>query len=1430
MTRTAPDDGRVDTGTGAFFSGIGHGIENLITSAPGIAIHALTTPPWETAKDYAAGTYEFGKSFAPLARAGGNLITGDFGDAAKFYDQYKQNFYSDPLGHSLAILTLGRAAGARIGALKGLPKGASGADALRALSLGWDRAPFEQGPSRYISVSLGKDIEGVGQQGTEIVTRSVPRGHARANQAYAIDSLLKQLPHDFPLLGVDKRAARTTRAKGRTRYLRLLSAPEYIAFQKTGRALTKTEAVAAGLRNKLPFEQDVKTWTEKLQLLGTDEAEATLRQLKDPKVMALYVSGSPRILAHEAAGTALEPVRREVLLRTGAITPEEAEAAPWRLTRQLRGAHLATPSWIYKQRRKIDAQIRQIIGEKGRLVTAAKAFGNKDMREAFKAARAASNQALKESRFRAQIHEDLSKAPRLPHTITRTARVDLLKRIRTYDIPSGTHTELEADVRKNGIREPIEIHVDAEGNAKIHDGNHRLGVAERLGLDEVPIKLTMVKSLTGKKFLLTPNERSALGFDQLEPHLPTMPRDVPDITPPPEIHPQVTDISNEVDAAYEEVQVLEDDIDMVLHGEMTTAFLDKWGMTPDGGWGRTEQAMAEAVHKALRKEHEAELEDLEALLVLAKERRLSTRQLDEMGLKIPSDIRNPTEEELAKATEQRVYMESLAQNLKTNKRLTAEEKTRVKATIDGLRAEISKLENPRHIKRSPSYGKRRFESRYLAAERKLQKRIAAKKATLKEIGDEVGFAGKDPREYQRIAVMGVLNRRHRKAVIRYERAVAAESAHTLSVIRGLDALARQSSDAKEIARIRDLKIQFIQAQRLRLEHLNNAIEDQVALRDQIESSLGKLVGGGDPWELAGEARRGNRPIPYYTPDEMLKLDKKGRMGLSEGSILAPRIQADVYRSRSILMRTGLLALHPDTLSPAYFRAAKHDLNTEMHGTAMKLATRIGKNEALPGGYEFLRRTRGETISETAKHRGEHLSAMEHQFGREEDLSTTDPGSSDIDFTEADGSEYRLIIPKAYADEFRSEGLRSQGAIGRIFTKSMDVWRSLVLHLRIPWLVNNVVGNTFLFAMRFAGLQGLQEFARMVASNPVSRKYIPAMHRLAVEHLTPEQVRQIFPEQVRGTHFETQAPELPNVLPRGVRDPLEETATGKRFVQTLSDIPRYLPQADKAYERKLRQAATNMVLRASPEVKSIYKQMKRQGTNDFHAAVTKAIEGDPNFRDHVVREVNDALGNFLSLSRGERSILRRTVPFYAWMREISRISGRTLIDHPARVLFLQQMAQVSAEIQAQDIPSYMGGAVLADKAGWLGRLLGGDKEGLTSALSVHGMSPWATVGDIYQGARALGPGSNAYNVREFAGNFTPAIAGAYSIAARSEQGNLLKRYAEELLRSFPQSQIIAPYDSPMYPQRGRVQNLLKNLGDVRVQFDPEEASYQRYLGR
>ena len=47
--------------------------------------------------------------------------------------------------------------------------------------------------------------------------------------------------------------------------------------------------------------------------------------------------------------------------------------------------------------------------------------------------------------------------------------------------------KLLEDIRLNGIREPIEIRVREDGSQIVWDGLHRLVIAQKLGIEDIPV-------------------------------------------------------------------------------------------------------------------------------------------------------------------------------------------------------------------------------------------------------------------------------------------------------------------------------------------------------------------------------------------------------------------------------------------------------------------------------------------------------------------------------------------------------------------------------------------------------------------------------------------------------------------------------------------------------------------------------------------------------------------------------------------------------------------------------------------------------------------------------------------------------------------------------------------------------------------------------
>lgn len=70
--------------------------------------------------------------------------------------------------------------------------------------------------------------------------------------------------------------------------------------------------------------------------------------------------------------------------------------------------------------------------------------------------------------------------------------VSSLSRFATQEIDKSKVAKLVADIRKNGLRQPLVIiYGEKGGNAYLGEGNHRLAAAIEAGLDEVPVRVSV---------------------------------------------------------------------------------------------------------------------------------------------------------------------------------------------------------------------------------------------------------------------------------------------------------------------------------------------------------------------------------------------------------------------------------------------------------------------------------------------------------------------------------------------------------------------------------------------------------------------------------------------------------------------------------------------------------------------------------------------------------------------------------------------------------------------------------------------------------------------------------------------------------------------------------------------------------------------------
>jgi hypothetical protein len=595
-------------------------------------------------------------------------------------------------------------------------------------------------------------------------------------------------------------------------------------------------------------------------------------------------------------------------------------------------------------------------------------------------------------------------------------------------------------------------------------------------------------------------------------------------------------------------------------------------------------------------------------------------------------------------------------------------------------------------------------------------------------------------------------------------------------------------------------------------------------RDKLPKAL---QGGPDPDAVASElAGNPNVETPYYTPDVIdAKTSAKGT-GKPTGT--APP-QSDVREWTGALMQAGTLATRPDTLSASFLHSVVEMQAHAQWTRTLSDALPIPKGSGLPHGYVWVRTVRGQHIPFGQTYGDTHFQNVGVEFPELGDViggQFTTKMDAEA-FQDAKG--FRYAVPEQYARSMRVQQRAEMGWYANFFRRSTDVWRKLVLNARVSWLVNNVVGNHIMGALRFAGPAGLRAYVDAlgeVRGIKAVRELVGLSKQMG---MSDAEMRQVFAGHTRqGTFIGANLPQgrwQGNVwLPKGRSF---QTPLGlQKTIERLGIPVRILPHLDRATEGFVRRWGVNTELRRSPQVRAMYRTMDK-GTRTWAAALERADRihgaGADAIRNSVSRQVNDALGNFLSLSHAESEGVRGLIPFYAWYREISRVVLKFPLDYPGRADLVARLALAQP---GQDLPSYLQGDVPVGQLG---------PHGMQTYLALRAMNPAATVDDLgYMIASIVGHPSKRGGLTAL-GLFNPFLATLGKVITSAAAGdanaqNVLDAFYNDFFKRLPETQPFYNPKSNIYPGRTTSDQWLHLLGSPVVRVSNPAAHRQHQLGR
>jgi hypothetical protein len=325
------------------------------------------------------------------------------------------------------------------------------------------------------------------------------------------------------------------------------------------------------------------------------------------------------------------------------------------------------------------------------------------------------------------------------------------------------------------------------------------------------------------------------------------------------------------------------------------------------------------------------------------------------------------------------------------------------------------------------------------------------------------------------------------------------------------------------------------------------------------------------------------------------------------------------------------------------------------------------------------------------------------------------------------------------------------------------WRmSVVSALRPAFLVNNFLGQTALLAIAHTNFKGFRSLVQY-ATSPALRKEL-------------RQGAGALEGSGQASVLARQTSELAGASKVGQKIGTASDAIG-RFGQALTDDP------------FRRMAFAGEVL---PTARKLMKQHKGDPDYTIHNAVQEVL-ADPKTMDRIERKVLDDLVDFDDLSRTERELVRRVLPFYSWTKGSGKIMVNLLMDRPLAVnvgvnLGLQYQEDLEKEFGGE-IPDYVKGAIPFGK-----------REGSQQKIwSTNAINPFVTPADTLSqgiqlatgGPSSIQPGPD--NALSGANPVIKGVLGAFGMpdpftGRRQEPG--LKGFAQGFANSLPQVQGLA----------------------------------------
>lgn len=277
-----------------------------------------------------------------------------------------------------------------------------------------------------------------------------------------------------------------------------------------------------------------------------------------------------------------------------------------------------------------------------------------------------------------------------------------------------------------------------------------------------------------------------------------------------------------------------------------------------------------------------------------------------------------------------------------------------------------------------------------------------------------------------------------------------------------------------------------------------------------------------------------------------------------------------------------------------------------------------------------------------------------------------------------------VVPAKFYTELVGEFTRSSEFVRRFIDTPTRVWRALTLNMRPAWIVNNFVGQMFLLALSHGGRGMKAYFEQFGKKGKVADDLAPELVDFGWAHESMADLAGLGGNKVT----------------RGMR----------RISDFMGDLNARLTDS---HTRKAAWVA---------EMEPHIRRLRKSDPSLSYEDAAKRLWQDEKFADEITQRVLDDMIDFSDLSEVERRIVKRAIPFWSWIKGISKRTARLVADEPwkaAAGVALAEIGQDAVRDRYGDVPHFLQGIIDAPDA-----LTGKD-----GVLTTQGMNPFMTPGDV-----------------------------------------------------------------------------------------------------